>query len=625
MLAGAKAWPRTPPAFFGRLWLSEHTGSRVATINYEVEQEHLVVRGRSGPLGRKLATMTLRLLAEATNQSSHHLNVILLLGIAVFGGTIGARVFRWLRIPQIIGCIIIGVIIGASGMKLVSEEVITLVEPLNYFALGIIGFMIGGELKLDILRKYGKQFITILLAEGTAAFILVTLATVAIAYAFTSNIKMSIALGVVLGAISSATDPASTIQVLWEYKTRGALTTAAIAIVALDDALALSLYAFGTSIAGILTGHEGNTVMGSLGAAVYELGVAMLVGVVAGFVLKTLLVRIKDEDSELTFAIGAVLLAIGLSITLKLDVILASMALGLTLVNTAPHRSQKTLEMVKRFAPPIYVMFFVLVGARLRVESMSAMAWLLVITYVVGRSLGKIGGAYFGGRWSHARPAVTKYLGMCLFAQGGVAIGLSILASHRFAPEVSSVVILVVASTTFIVQLIGPLFVKLGVKKAGEIGMNVREEDLIETHKVADVMDAETPTIPAGMALDDLIDVVSGTESSYYPVLDANSRIAGAITLHGIRNTFATKELNDWLVALDIMEPVVTKVTPDMPLAEALEKVRRYDLNYLPVVASDDDETFVGLLDYAAVRRALSAEVLSRQERADNLHTLAPA
>ncbi len=218
--------------------------------------------------------MTLEVLAEAVDRSAQHLNVILLLGIAVFGGTIGARIFRRLHIPQIIGCIIIGVVIGESGLRLVSEEVIGLVEPLNYFALGIIGFMIGGELKLDVLKKYGKQFISILLAEGTAAFVLVTLASVVIAYAFTGNIKTSVALGVVLGAISSATDPASTIQVLWEYKTRGALTTAAIAIVALDDALALSLYAFGTSITGILTGHGGTGIGAGLIAAVYELGVA---------------------------------------------------------------------------------------------------------------------------------------------------------------------------------------------------------------------------------------------------------------------------------------------------------------------------------------------------------------
>ncbi len=560
------------------------------------------------------------ILLEAGVDSGHHLNVLLLLGVAVFGGTIGARIFRRLRIPQIIGSILIGLLLGESGLRLVSEGVVQTVEPLNYFALGIIGFMIGGELKLEILRKYGKQFTAILVAEGVAAFVLVTGATILLTYLFTQNLRMSVALGVVLGAISSATDPASTIQVLWEYKTRGALTTAVIAIVALDDALALTLYALGTSVAGILTGHAGGGIAASLGAAAYELGVSLVVGCIGGFILRAILIRIQDEDAELTFAVGAVLLAIGLSIALKLDVILASMALGLTLANAAPYRSPKTFEIVKRFAPPIYVLFFVLVGARLRMESMSLLAVALVVAYVLGRSIGKIGGAYLGGKWSGAGECVRDYLGICLFAQGGVAIGLSILASHRFTPEISSIVILVVASTTFIVQLVGPLFVKLGVKKAGEIGLNIREEDLMATWRVADVVDATVPIIPAGTPLREVIRIVSGTEAFYYPVVDPENRLAGAITLHGIRNTFATQELHDWLVAMDIMEPVVAKTTPDVPLSAAFERARRYNLDHLPVVRSDREDALAGVLDCPAARRALSAEVLSRQRKADSIH-----
>ncbi|MGE5296355.1 MAG: cation:proton antiporter [Solirubrobacterales bacterium] len=560
------------------------------------------------------------ILLEAGFESGRQLNVLLLLGIAVFGGTVGARIFRRLHVPQIIGSILIGLLIGESGLRLVSEDVVQAVEPLNYFALGIIGFLIGGELKLETLRKYGKQFTAILLAEGVAAFVLVAAATILLTYGFTHDIRMSVALGVVLGAISSATDPASTIQVLWEYKTRGVLTTAVIAIVALDDGLALTLYAIGTSVAGILTGNIGAGIATGLAMTAYELGASLVVGCVGGFGLKAILARLQDDDAELTFAVGAVLLAIGLSIALELDVILASMALGLTLVNIAPLRAAKTFDIVKRFAPPIYVLFFVLVGARLKVESLSLLVVLLVIAYVVGRSVGKIGGAYLGGRWSGASRSVRNYLGICLFAQGGVAIGLSILASHRFTPEISSAVILVVASTTLIVQLIGPLFVKLGVKRAGEVGLNVREEDLIGDLRVADVIDRQVPIIPAGASLREVVRIVSETEALYYPVVDTESRLIGAITLHGIRNTFATQELNDWLVALDIMEPATTTVMPQTPLAEALVQARRYNVDHLPVIDIDRQYTLVGILDCPGVRRSLSAEVLSRQQKADNSH-----
>ena len=295
-----------------------------------------------------LANMTLE---------NNQLSILFVLGVVVFGGMIGAKLFQFFKFPQVIGYIIIGLLIGQSGFKLITSDQIKELSDLNFFALGIIGFMIGGELKADIFKKFGKQFILILLGEGIAAFLLVGTFVSIFAYLFTSDIKMSVALGVVLGAISSATDPASTIQVLWEYKTRGSLTTATTAVVALDDALALTLYGLGVSIAGILTGNGEAGLMGALGHAGYELGGAVLVGVIGGLILSLILKKAEHPDSLLGFALGAVLIIIGISEALKLDIILASMALGLTFVNLNPRRSKLTFEVVKKFAPPIYVLF----------------------------------------------------------------------------------------------------------------------------------------------------------------------------------------------------------------------------------------------------------------------------
>ncbi|HEW78640.1 MAG TPA: CBS domain-containing protein, partial [Phycisphaerales bacterium] len=326
-----------------------------------------------------------------------------------------------------------------------------------------------------------------------------------------------------------------------------------------------------------------------------------------------------DRDSALTFAVGGVLLVIGLSLTLKLDIILSSMALGLTLVNCAPRRSQETFEVIKKFAPPIYVLFFVLVGARLKIENMSYLTWLLVVAYILCRSAGKIGGVYLGARWSKAGKAVRKYLGLCLFAQGGVAIGLSIMASQKFDSRISSMVILVVATTTFIVQLIGPLFVKSGVKKAGEIGMNVTEEDLIKTYTVKDVMDAAPTSIAQDLPLQQILEVFSTSDSVYYPVIDNQSRIVGIITIAGIKEMFASQKIAGWLLACDVAEPVLDKTTPTKPLEEAMERMKHYSLENMPVVADEDSNELVGVLDYSRMVRKISAEVLHRRKVADGM------
>lgn len=558
----------------------------------------------------------------ATVDVSGHLNLLLLLGVAVFFGTAGARLFQKLRIPQVVGYIVIGVILGGSALKLISIEVVMGLSGFNLFALGIIGFTIGQELKLDIFRRYGKQFIIILVSEGVFAFLAVGLLTAVAAYLLRNDLHHSIAMGVVLGAISSATAPAATVDVLWEYKTRGILSRTILAIVALDDGLSLLLYGFAASLAAVLLGGGYGSWATNLLMPFWEILGAVALGLGIGLILVFLAKRIEDSQMLLAFALSSILLGVGLSIILHVESILTAMALGATLVNFLPRRSKDVFDIVAQFSPPIYVLFFVLVGARLQIDSIPLWIIVLAAVYVFGRTLGKISGAWFGAYISNAPGQVRKYLGLCLFSQAGVAIGLSILASERFGGSIGETVILIVTSTTFLVQIIGPPFVKLGVKKAGEIGMNITEADLIKTYRVSDVMDTKQVVIYEDASIHEIVRLFGQTRSFYYPVLDKDNNITGAVTVDSLRNTFANQELNDWLVALDIAEPVDAKVTPETPLAEAFGTAKHLDIEYIAVVSSSTEDRFVGVLDCPAVRRQLSAEVLSRQEKADKIHSV---
>jgi Kef-type K+ transport system membrane component KefB/predicted transcriptional regulator len=560
-------------------------------------------------------------LLETILAQGEHLNLILLIGIAIFGGTVGAKIFQKIRIPQVVGYVVIGLIIGESGLNLIGRDTVQTLSSFNMFALGIIGFMIGGELRRDVFKRYGKQFFVILCSEGITAFVLVAAFTGFVAWYFTGNIHTSIAMALVLGAIASATAPAATVNVLWEYKTRGPLTSTVLAIVALDDGLSLLLFGFASSIAVALLGGTNGSIWIAILRAVFEIAGALILGFLAGLLLSFILKHIKEPDKALAFTVSSVLLVIGLSIALKLGSILAAMALGATIANLASRRRQNTFELIEKFSPPIYVLFFVLAGAHLVLGEIAGWMIAMVLVYLIGRTAGKAFGSWFGARQSQAADVVRRYLGLCLLSQAGVAIGLAIISSQLFAEQFGHAIIVIVMTTTFVVEIFGPMFVKLGVKKAGEVGLNITEEDLIETYNVADVMDAKVPVISAGTSLSEVIKVVSSTDSFYYPVVDNDKKLIGGVTLDGIRNTFMTQELNDWLVALDIMEPIITRVTPDMALSEAFEKTERLNVDYLPVVASSEDDRFIGILNCSAVRRSLSAEVLSRQQKADTTHS----
>ncbi len=544
------------------------------------------------------------------------LPVLLLIGLALFFGTMGARLFQRLRIPQVVGYIVIGVLVGRSGLGIIDAGTVRSLQYFNFFALGIIGFMIGGELHREVFRKYGKQFLVVLLAEGLGAFVLVTGAVFGVAYAAMGRITLAAALAVVLGAIASATAPAATVDVLWEYRSRGILTTTVFAIVALDDGLALLLYAVASSVASGLLGHGGVGLAESVGKIVYELAGAVGVGVAGGLLLNAVLRWSRDPDKALTTILGVLASVVGIAIWADMDLILAAMALGVTVANLAPRRSKRTFEILERFAPPLYVLFFVIVGARLDLQGMPVWMLGMAAAYVVARTAGKMAGAWLGARLSGAAESVRRYLGLCLFSQAGVAIGLSILASMSFPPEVGQAVILIVTTTTFLVQIIGPPAVKYAIEKAGEVGLNVTEEHLVSEYTAGDMMDAEAPVFEAATPVPRILERIAESDAAAYPVVGKDGKVLGIVTLQDLKATFGAGRAADWLVAYDVMRKLPDMVSKDTPLEEALTRMREQHLDCLVVVEGREDRRYAGLLELAAVNRRLAQEVIRRRRQA---------
>ena len=132
------------------------------------------------------------------------LPVLVIIGMAIFFGTIFARLFQLIRIPQVIGYIVIGLLVGQSGLNLMDLQTLRDLQPFSFFALSIIGFLIGGELHRDVFRKHGSRLMTILFGEGLGTFVFVFVLVGAIAFIITNSIAESVAYAVVLGAIASA-------------------------------------------------------------------------------------------------------------------------------------------------------------------------------------------------------------------------------------------------------------------------------------------------------------------------------------------------------------------------------------------------------------------------------------
>ena len=535
-----------------------------------------------------------------------NVNILLLIGLAIFGGTFGGRLFQKLRVPQVVGYIVIGIILGESFLKIINAKMLAELDPINSFALGLIGFTMGNELRLNVFKKYGKQFMSILFYEAMGAFVCVFV-LIFIGASFMFSLKMAFVFALLFGPISSATAAAGTTDVLNEYKTKGILTTTLLGIVALDDVFALFLYAITSSIAGNFLGHGNVSLAENILEPLYEIGGSVVVGVISGLLLSRLLNRYTDKDRILDFTLGAVLFILGLAAVLKIDMIMTSMIMGTIFANKVPKKSSQVFGAVESFAPPIYILFFVFVGAKFNISQMSIPIAVFIVIFLIARTAGKMLGANLGARLSKAPLNVQKYLPMCLFSQSGVAIALSIISSQRFPGVIGNTILIVVTTTTFVVQLIGPPFIRYAVKKADEVNKDITESDIIKSMKAKDIMKS-LPAIKEDQTVQNIVHTFSENDSFDYAVVDSDNKPIGCITVDSIKDALSTENLLSLLVAADIMEPVGCSVTPDTPVEVIQHEMSVRAIDYALVV--DAQKKYIGFIENRFIDQFISKKML---------------
>ena len=99
-------------------------------------------------------------------------------------------------------------------------------------------------------------------------------------------------------------------------------------------------------------------------------------------------------------------------------------------------------------------------------------AGLFTVVYILSRAVGKIGGAYIGGKLTKAEPSVTKYLGFTLLPHSGVSLvftGIATTTLSSIDPSLASIVSGTIVAAAIINEIIAVIIAKYAFKKAGEI------------------------------------------------------------------------------------------------------------------------------------------------------------
>ncbi len=374
------------------------------------------------------------------------------------------------KVPIVIGYVFLGILFSPDVVSLipaVDPEFYTFVlADLDYItkiALAFIAFTIGSELSIKNIRRLGKSIFYIVVIQSLAAFGFVAVAV----YVF----GWSLYIALLLGAIATATAPAATVMVLKEYNAEGPLTSTIMAVIGIDDAVALIFFSLISPLAYSL--FKGKAVLHyeeMFLLPLIEISGALIVGLFFGYLGQILITGYEEKTKKILALITMILLSSAISIYFGFSALIANMTVGFAVRNFAKKNLQVS-EYLDTLTIPLYAMFFIIAGTEIRFSEMGSLSFLLIaVVYFTARSIGKIGGATFAARISDAPESVKKYVGLGLLPQSGVAIALaySIQQQYAEAPEVGLLIFNTLLLTAALTEVIGPLMTKYAVIKSGE-------------------------------------------------------------------------------------------------------------------------------------------------------------
>lgn len=381
--------------------------------------------------------------------------VLLALTVILFAGFIMTRMTNTLNLPKVSGYILAGILIGPCGLNMIPEALIGHMGFVSDLALAFIAFGVGKFFKKEVIMKTGSRIIIITVFEALTAGVLVTLFT-----KFVFHLDLNFAL--ILGAIATATAPASTMMTINQYKAKGEFVNTLLQIVALDDVVCLMAF----SVVAAIAGNEG---AGGAGMAdimmpiVYNL-LALLLGFFCGYFLSRLLIPSRSRDNRLILAIAMLLGISGICASLDISPLLSCMVFGAAYINLT--RDKKLYRQINNFTPPVMSIFFILSGMNLDVTALTTVG-AIGVSYFIIRIIGKYLGTYVSCLITGTSREIRNYMGLALIPQAGVAIGLAFLGERLLPGPKGKLLMTIILSSSVLYEMVGPVSAKIALIMSG--------------------------------------------------------------------------------------------------------------------------------------------------------------
>ncbi|MCK4916689.1 MAG: cation:proton antiporter [Candidatus Omnitrophica bacterium] len=389
-------------------------------------------------------------------------NPVLSLAIVFILGFFSAHFIKKIKLPTITAYVVLGLIISPDFLNIISKEFLATSEFFSDIVLGMIAFSLGEAFSFKSIKRVGKAVASISLSASILPWLIVT---VVVWLVFHQPLYIAL----ILGAIAAATDPATTVIVSQEYKSKGEFTDTLLGVVAIDDVWALIVFGLSLSLAKSFANGNGDSIYiwKDLLKAGVEIGGSFVLGIGIAWIFNKFAYLINSSKERLIYMLGFLSLVIGLSIMLNFSILLSCMFFGTILVN-GNKSSFEFFDSLREVDSPLYLIFFVLAGASLKISVLGG-AIFLTVGFIIFRIFGKIIGAYFGAKIIGASSSIKKYMGWALIPQAGVALACALIAKNEIGGEMGDKILTITIASTVFFEILGPWITKLALVKAGDV------------------------------------------------------------------------------------------------------------------------------------------------------------
>ncbi|MXQ09239.1 cation:proton antiporter [Alphaproteobacteria bacterium GH1-50] len=366
--------------------------------------------------------------------------VLVTLGVLFLGGLAADHIGHLTRLPRVTMLLLLGLLVGQSGLGLLPEQSAAWFEPISVVALTMVAFLLGADLTRENMNRHGRAIFAISLA--------VVFGTVIVVWAGLSAIGIEPGLALLLGAIATATAPAAIADVIRQSGIKNGFTETVSGIVAIDDVWGLLVFSLCLALV-----HESGDWTMPLYHAVRDIGGAVLLGAVVGLPSAFLSGRLKPGEPLQTEAFGIVFLTAGIALWFDISFLIAGMTAGALIANLARHHDYAFSE-IERIEVPFMILFFLLAGATLELDALLALGG-LTAAYVVLRILARLIGAEIGGRIGRVPRHEVHLYGPALLPQAGVAVGMALVAAAA-KPDWAETIMTLTIAATVVFEILGP-------------------------------------------------------------------------------------------------------------------------------------------------------------------------